>query len=99
MPKRNTLEISESTWKSHILRLARQCGWRAYSARYSLGCDPGWPDLILCRPPRIIAVELKSDKGRVRPEQDEWLAVLEACGVKSYIWRPRDIEHVMEVLR
>ena len=54
----------------------------------------GWPDLILCRPPELIAVEVKSQSGRVSSEQSEWLRRLTVCGVETAVWRPDDWDAV-----
>jgi hypothetical protein len=63
----------------------------------------GFPDLVLCRPPRIIFVELKSDNGELSKAQEEWLQEIANCmGDKGYlgwdVWRPRDWESVQKVL-
>ena len=39
---------------------------------------------------RILAVELKSAKGVLTPEQRAWLERLRRAGVETRIWRPRD---------
>ena len=60
----------------------------------------GFPDLCLVRLSRILFIELKSDKGKVSPAQDEWLKALsgtEKCEV--YLWKPPDFEQeIVEVL-
>jgi hypothetical protein len=44
--------------------------------------------------------ELKTNKGKTTPAQDEWLALLGACpGVEVHLWRPADFNTVVEVLR
>jgi hypothetical protein len=48
----------------------------------------GFPDLVLVRPPELIAVEVKRELGRTTVEQDEWLADLAAAGVEVYVARP-----------
>jgi hypothetical protein len=49
--------------------------------------DSGWPDLILCKPPRLLAVELKGPRGRLSPEQTQWLEALSQCNVETYVSR------------
>jgi hypothetical protein len=71
------------------------------SDRAILQGDPGFPDIIAVRPPRLLAIELKSARGRVGPMQPEWLDRLQKSGAESYVWRPTDwlsgeIERVLE---
>jgi hypothetical protein len=62
--------------------------------------DAGLPDLILCKPPRLIFAELKSERGRVRAEQQAWLDALRQCaGVEVYLWRPSDWASIVETLK
>lgn len=59
----------------------------------------GWPDLVLVHPKRGLLVrELKSDRGRLTPEQKEWLAALAAVGVDVDVWRPRDLPTIERLL-
>jgi hypothetical protein len=44
-------------------------------------------------------VELKTDRGRVRPEQHWWIDVLEGAGQEVYVWRPSDWDEAVSVLR
>ena len=56
---------------------------------------PGFPDLVLVKPPRIIFAELKRQRGRVRPMQTVWLDALGGCaGVETYLWRPSDLDEI-----
>jgi hypothetical protein len=63
--------------------------------------DPGFPDLVLVRPPRVMFVELKSERGRASPSQREWLDRLSRCesAPEVGIWRPRDFDELVERLR
>jgi len=58
----------------------------------------GFPDLILARPGEALALELKSEKGVVRPEQQHWIDVLEGAAVEAQIVRPVDLQGVLERL-
>lgn len=60
---------------------------------------PGFPDLVLCKPPVLLLVELKAQAGTVRPEQRAWLADLRACGLDVRVWRPNDWDAVLATLR
>jgi hypothetical protein len=72
-----------------------------FHPRYSLGSDPGWPDLFLARrrDQRVLFRELKTDKGPVSPRQVHVLELLTACGLDARIWRPADWPLIQEELR
>jgi len=92
--------ITEAQHQAAILELAQLTGWRWYHVPDSRRCPAGFPDLVLCRPPVLLFVECKTDKGRIRPEQHEWLAALHGCdGVQVRVWRPRDWEEIEETLK
>ena len=55
---------------------------------------------MLCRPPRLVFVELKSEKGKTTPAQDHWLELFGRCpGVEVYLSRPSELVRVVKVLR
>ncbi len=58
----------------------------------------GWPDLVLFRPPRRLAIEVKKELGTVTAEQAAWLALLAACGFETMVARPSDRDRVLALL-
>ena len=61
---------------------------------------PGFPDLVIAIPPDLYLVELKSQKGRISPEQQAWQFTLSKChNVRSGIIRPGDIDRLDKLLR
>ncbi len=94
--------MSEDDFLTAVLDLARLTGWMVHHCRPAqvrdgrwvtpIQGDAGFPDLILARPGRLIAAELKSARGRVTGGQAEWLDVLAAVGgpVEVRVWRPAD---------
>lgn len=82
--------MGEDELQALVIGMARLRGWRVYHTHDSRRSPAGWPDLILARPPRLLAVELKSERGRVTVKQREWLEGLAACGVSVAVWRPSD---------
>lgn len=59
----------------------------------------GFPDLVLCHPDRgVIFAELKSEKGHLTPEQHGWIFALEQAGAEAHVWRPSDLDDVIELL-
>lgn len=92
--------LTEGAFQAQVLQLARLYGWHAYHPYDSRRSAKGWPDLALVRPPRLVLVELKTERGRVTPDQQAVLGLLASCpGVETYLFRPRDWEEIEEVLR
>lgn len=91
--------ISEKAWQAMVLELAGYYRWGWYHTYDSRRSVSGWPDLVLVRPPEIVYVELKTNKGRLSAAQKDWLAVLEGCGQEVHVWRPRDLDLVHERLK
>ena len=82
-----------------VKEAAETCGWMFYHTYNSHRSSPGFPDLVMVRPPDIIFVELKAEKGRVTQDQEEWGWALMGCpGVEYYLWRPSDWDELVEVL-
>jgi hypothetical protein len=92
--------LTEKEWQAQVLELAGLLGWATYHPWLSIHSPRGWPDLALVRPPRLLLVELKSEKGKVTPAQQHWLELLGACpGVEAHVWRPSDWDAVTEILK
>jgi hypothetical protein len=92
--------ITEKAWLAQVLELADVFGWEHYHAWVSVRSAPGFPDCVLVRPPRALFVELKSEKGKTTPAQDQWLELLAGCpGVEVFVWKPSDFDRAVEVLR
>jgi hypothetical protein len=97
--------ISEKAFMTAVLRLAKQYGWMSYFTWSSKRSPEGFPDLVLAHPSPerdtpIIVAELKTDTGQCTPAQVAWLAALAgASGVVSEIWRPADLDAIVQRLR
>lgn len=82
--------MSEKQLQAAIIELATFRGFLYYHPHDSRRSVPGWPDLCLCRGDRLIFAELKSERGKVTPDQRMWLQALERTGAETYLWRPAD---------
>jgi len=91
----------------HLLSLFR---WRWYhpapayrpSGGYSDSFHgmKGLPDYIAVRRGRLVFAELKNERGRLTPDQNEWLDELRRVpNLEVHVWRPADLEDIKEVLR
>ncbi len=69
------------------------CRWgglltfHTYDSRRS---EPGFPDVVVVGPSGVIFRELKSERGRLTPDQVRWLDRLNAAGANAAVWRPAD---------
>lgn len=105
--------LAERHFLLWVLELAQTFGWRCHHSpdspdarklprgrRGEYLVDPGCPDIIAVRPPRVLFIEVKSSRGRLRRGQQEWRAELLQCpGVQLHLWRPGDELKAQEVLR
>jgi hypothetical protein len=109
-PRRRRSTTSEAAFTGQVLQAARLLGWQSAHFRPARtargwrtpvqGDGKGFPDLILLRGPRLVVAELKVDGGRLRPEQESWLAAFRQLpGAEVHVWRPRDWDQLTEVLR
>ena len=81
--------MTEKQLQQAVLGLARLNGWLAYHTFDSRRSQPGFPDLVMVRPPRLLCVELKSEKGKPTPDQEAWLEALgQVRKVEASLWRP-----------
>lgn len=92
------LPVSEDAFQRWVIDVAHWYRWRVThfrkvklpSGRWGtpLQGDPGYPDLSLARAGVIILAELKTEKGKVEPDQALWL---DAIGPEhGRVWRPSD---------
>ena len=81
--------MTEKELQANIVRLATFRGWYHYHTYSSKKSVRGWPDLVLCKPPKLLFVELKSARGRLTPDQEHWLNLLNQTGAFTYIWKPK----------
>ena len=98
---------SEASFMAAIIELATLLNWKVYHTHDSRRSEAGYPDLTLVRDgrkdasrARLLFVELKSERGRVRREQKEWMSILELVpNVEVYVWRPSMWQAIEKILR
>lgn len=96
----------EPTWKnekaftSSVKKAAKQFGWLVYHTHYSLGSEPGFPDLVLVHPEHgLVFAELKMPKGRLTEHQKHWKETLQAAGETWFLWRPESWDGILDFLQ
>jgi len=106
----NAFNVSESSFQSTVIGLAKLYGWRVVHHRPCLNQrgkwltpstgDSGFPDLVLARPHLgdFVIAELKAPNGRLSDGQKVWLDTLLRAGVETYVWFPRDLPEIRKRL-
>ena len=92
------LDMPEKDWQKVVIDTAHAFGWMVHhdrDARRSTGA--GFPDLVIVRE-RILFVELKSEKGKLKEGQESWRDALCLAGAEWHLWRPSDWEQVQAIL-
>ena len=97
--------LGEKDFQNTVIELAELHGWIVYhvaNVKHHLRArsSVGFPDLVAVRPPRVIFAELKTEKGKVTPDQRIWFrALLDSGKVEVYLWRPSMWDQIVRILR
>ena len=106
----SSLPISENEFQAALFQLADLEGWIYFHPLKSANRDGKWrtatqglvgfPDVVFAHPKKgYMFVELKSDGGRLTPEQKIWGATLKAAGANYFVWRPKDQADIDRILK
>ena len=103
--------LTEAQVQASVIVAARELGWLVYHTKNSKQSEPGFPDLVAVKAPRVIFMELKDETGtlskpewnkaktRLLPGQTTWAEAFAACpGVEYMLVRPSNVQQVYESL-
>lgn len=96
--------MTEAQFQTAVIELAKLNGYRLiYHTHDSRRSQKGFPDLVLVSEHRGRALfrELKTTKGRLSPEQFDWIGSMQLAKLNAGVWRPEDLAngHILEDLR
>jgi hypothetical protein len=103
-------DITEAEFKNVVISIAKRYGWLIHHdlpAQNSRGKwathiqgDAGFPDLLMVHPVsgKILAVELKAEKGKLSPLQKRWLMAFDVSATFNSVWKPSDMEYILYTL-
>lgn len=83
---------------AQVIEILQWHGWRVFHTWSSLHSDAGFPDVFAIHQrtgDRLVA-ELKRESGKLSVQQIEWLALFEFADIDHYVWRPSDVDAVIE---
>lgn len=92
------IDISEKVFRHQVIDLSKLFGWKHYFTWTSIHSPKGFPDLVLVRE-RVIFAELKTEKGKITPNQQEWIDALRKANQEVYLWRPSDFDEIARILQ
>lgn len=79
---------SEKDLQSIVIEQMKWKGWLCYHTFDSRRSQAGFPDLVAVKGTKIMFVEFKSEKGKVKPEQAIWLNRLTDAYGEVWLVRP-----------
>ncbi len=105
------MKLNESDFMQQVIDLGHLYGWTIAHFRPAWSRDgkrcmttvqadgKGFPDLCMVKQFRLIFAELKSEGGRLSPEQEAWISVLN-CSMRCevYIWKPENWLEIVNIL-
>lgn len=93
-------DISEKDFQASVIAAAELYGWMSYHTHDSRRSEPGFVDLVLVHPGRRLVKfrELKTYTGRITLDQKKWLNALEAAGADVGVWRPAELDSIIDEL-
>jgi hypothetical protein len=104
------LQQTEAQFEQAVVDYSKLMGWISYHAHDSRRSEPGFPDRVFVRVPRLLFVEFKTETGKLSAAQERWLQDLDLIaqatgpalvdgGVEVHIWRPSKWGEIQAVLR
>lgn len=100
------LEKDFATQVEHLLNLF---GWRWTHFEPAMRQSGEWatalrgmkglPDYVAVRDGELLFAEIKGDRGRLTPDQQEWLSLLRTVpGIRCEVWYPDDLPEIKQLL-
>lgn len=99
------LDAEESELQARTEYTLKRFGWRWYHANVSILDEAGFLDLTCyrCFPGQargtMLMLELKTERGEIRPEQEAWAKCWLEYGIPVYLVRPRNYLDLVHALR
>lgn len=101
LDKHGQPQITEKAFQANVVKALALAGWSTYHTAFSIRSAPGFPDVVALNPQkrRILAIEIKTETGKLRPEQEGWLEMFSECGAESWLLRPSMFDEFWEAIK
>jgi hypothetical protein len=84
-------KMTHTELQQNIADLANINGWKVQFWWRSFHSAPGFLDMVICRPPRLIMAEIKIPPDKVKPDQQEWIDIWkQMSNIEVYVWTPKE---------
>lgn len=91
--------MPERVLLAQVREIAKRCGFATYHTHLSKKSEPGFPDVVLLKPPLLLFAELKRQGERPTAAQHAWLTALgQVQQVAAHLWYPADLPQIIAVL-
>lgn len=90
--------LTEKAFMANVTSLAKDLGYWVYHNWTSIHSPRGLPDLLMVKGDRLLWAELKNEKGKLSPHQEDVMALLKAAGQEVYLWKPSMMHEIAEIL-
>jgi len=91
--------MTERQLLARVVQLAKLHGWMVSHAWLSVHSAAGFPDIIAVKDGHILAIELKSQRGKLTQAQEAWLDALGECpGVTASMFKPSEWPEIVRIL-
>lgn len=90
---------TEADFQAKVTDMCDLLGLKWHHETDSRKSKKGWPDLVIAGPHHVIFTELKTETGKVSPDQQEWIDTLSNAGATIEVWRPSDWDRIERILR
>lgn len=95
-------KLTHQKLQQNIADLAKLNGWKVQFWWRSFHSAPGFLDMVICRPPRLIMAEVKIPPDKLTIEQQKWFDLWKQMkGVEVYVWTPEEWfnDSILEILK
>lgn len=93
-------DVTEAQVQAAVRDMAEILGWTVFLTWRSIHSPKGELDLRLIKPPRVLFIECKTEKGKLTLEQKRTYDLLRQCpGVEVYIIRPSHLDAIRYILQ